>query len=191
MSTPKKIDALDFIRALSVIMIIAFHFMSSLLRDGGSWKEHWIVAPMGSIGVSFFIIISGAGIYLSSKNWNGAISFYKKRLKSIYPTYWFVYLFMSCFLLIFANRVYIGSDPFKWLVTIIGFDGYMSWYMTTYYIVGEWFIGFIIIMYALFPLVRIALNKSNTLALLLSIAMAISVFYSNKYLSSSMPIFHT
>lgn len=190
MSTPKKIDALDFIRAISVIMIIVFHFMSSVLNRGGSWEDHWIVAPMGSIGVSFFIIISGAGIYLSSKDWKGVLPYYKKRFKSIYPTYWFVYLFMSCFLLIFANKVYIGSDPLMWFVTIAGFDGYMLRHMPTYYIIGEWFIGFIIIMYALFPFVRIVLNKSKLLALVLSIVFAIVIFYSNKYLSAKIPIFH-
>ncbi|MGS8051842.1 acyltransferase family protein [Escherichia marmotae] len=186
----RKIDAFDFIRASSVVMIICFHFMSSMVKQGSSWNEHWIVAPMGSIGVSFFIIISGAGIYLSSCNWKGCFNFYKKRIISIYPTFWFTYLFMSCFLLIFANRIYIGSEPIKWIITILGFDGYMSWYMPTYYIIGEWFLGFIIMMYAIFPLIRPVVHKNKPLALILSIALSLLVYYNNKELSSAIPIFN-
>lgn len=190
MSTTKKVDALDFMRAASVILIILFHSMNAALRNGGSWEKHWITAPMGSIGVSFFIIISGAGIYLSSRNWNGALSFYKKRAKNIYPTLWFVYAFTSCFLLIFTGRVYIGADPFKWLITIFGFDGYMSWYMPTYYIIGEWFLGFIILMYAIFPLVRPILQKNKILALIISIVISLVIYFNNKELSSAIPIFN-
>ncbi|MEG8135550.1 acyltransferase [Escherichia marmotae] len=190
MSTTKKIDALDFMRAISVILIILFHSMNAALRNGGSWEKHWITAPMGSIGVSFFIIISGAGIYLSSRSWNGALSFYKKRAKNIYPTFWFVYAFASCFLLIFTGRVYIGAEPIKWIITILGFDGYMSWYMPTYYIIGEWFLGFIILMYLIFPLIRPVLHKNKLLALILSIALSIFVYFNNKELSSAIPIFN-
>ena len=171
-------------------MIIAFHFMSSIVKQGGSWSEYWIVAPMGSIGVSFFIIISGAGIYIGSLNWSGATNFYRKRIKNIYPTFWFVYLFMTCFLFVFANRVYVGPDPVKWIITILGFDGYMSWYTSTYYIIGEWFLGFIIIIYALFPLVKVMLDKSKAITLILSVIVSVLIYMNNKVISNAIPIFN-
>lgn len=191
MSTAKKIDALDFIRAISVILIILFHSMNAALRNGGTWEDHWITAPMGSIGVSFFIIISGAGIYLSSRKWDGAISFYKKRAKNIYPTFWFVYAFASCFILVFTGKVYIGSDPIKWVITLFGFDGYMSWYMPTYYIIGEWFLGFIILMYVIFPLVRPLLQTNKMMTLTISVVISFIIYHYNKEISSSFPIFNT
>ncbi|MEG5391933.1 acyltransferase [Enterobacter hormaechei] len=190
MSDKKKIDSLDFIRAASVLMIIMFHFMTSVVRSGGDWKDYSLFAPMGSIGVSFFIIISGAGLFISSKNWNGSIEFYIKRFKSIYPTFWFVYFFMTCFLFLFMGRVYVGDSIDKWLLTISGFDGYMSWYTSTYYLVGEWFIGFIVLIYILFPLLRLALNRNRTATLISSVVAAIIMNNFNGEISTALPIFN-
>lgn len=186
-----KIKAFDFVRAMSVLMIISFHFISMVIRNGGgNWDRFSFIAPLGSIGVSFFIIISGAGLFISSQKWNGCKDFYIKRFKAIYPTFWFVYVFMSCFLLVFAGRVYVGDDYFKWVVTIIGFDGYMSWYMPTYYIIGEWFIGFIVLIYILFPLVRMAMNVSAVMTITLSVILAIMAFIYSNEVSTFCPIFN-
>ncbi|WP_379933138.1 acyltransferase family protein [Enterobacter sichuanensis] len=187
-----KIEAFDFVRAISVLMIIIFHFISMIIRNGGgNWGEFNLIAPFGSIGVSFFIIISGAGLFISSKKWTGCKEFYIKRFKSIYPTFWFVYIFMSCFLLVFAGRVYVGGDYFKWAITIIGFDGYMSWYMPTYYIIGEWFVGFIVLIYLVFPLIRMSMNASKSFTFITSIICAILTFNFNKEISDAFPLFNS
>ena len=44
--------------------------------------------------------------------------------------------------------------------SLIGLDGYLSYRITTYFIVGEWFLGAIIIIYALYPLLLWFLNKN-------------------------------
>lgn len=191
MSKQEKIKAFDFIRAISVLMIIMFHFISMIVRNGGgSWSEYKLISPMGSIGVSFFIIISGAGLYISSQNWNGLLHFYVKRFKAIFPTFWFVYFIMSCIMFICAGRVYIGSDVYRWAITIAGFDGYLSWYIPTYYVVGEWFIGFILLIYLVFPIIRMSLNANKAATFIASIAVAIAAFTYNKELSGFSPLFN-
>ncbi|HEF0029066.1 TPA: acyltransferase [Citrobacter freundii] len=186
----KKIIAFDVIRSISVIMIIAFHFMSSVVNAGGYWSNFTIFEPMGSIGVSFFIMISGAGLYVSSQRWNGIISFYKKRIISIYPQYLFSYFFIACLMFMIAGEIYFGNNLFLWALTITGFDGYMLWHAPNYYMIGEWFLGFIIIIYAIYPIIRIAININIYYTLLISIFIACLTYANNKEISSYLPIFN-
>ncbi|HFI5286658.1 TPA: acyltransferase family protein [Citrobacter freundii] len=186
----KKIVAFDIIRAISVIMIISFHFMSTVVNHGGNWDDFNIFSPMGSIGVSFFIMISGAGLYVSSQRWNGVIQFYKKRILSIYPPYIFSYFFIACLMFMLAGEIYFGNNVFLWVLTITGFDGYMLWHAPNYYMIGEWFLGFIVIIYAIYPIIRIAINKNIYYSLLISVFIACITYANNKEISSYLPIFN-
>ena len=44
--------------------------------------------------------------------------------------------------------------------TLFGLDGYLSYRIKTYFIVGEWFLGAIIIIYILYPLLLCLMNKN-------------------------------
>ena len=60
-----------------------------------------------------------------------------------------------------------GLARMNGLVTLTGFDGYVSIHgIPTFYILGEWFLGAIILMYLLFPLFRAALLKFPRLSLI-------------------------
>jgi peptidoglycan/LPS O-acetylase OafA/YrhL len=51
-----------------------------------------------------------------------------------------------------GNPFFMGS-PFKLLLTVIGFDGYVKLFgFSTYAFCGDWFVGAIVMLYLLYPL---------------------------------------
>ena len=57
----------------------------------------------------------------------------------------------------------------KFIYTIIGLDGYLYYRIKTYFILGEWFLGAIIIIYILYPLLLMLIYKKILLFYLILI----------------------
>lgn len=89
-------------------------------------------------------------------------NYLKRRFISIYPMFWVAYaiVFLYYFYKYFAINPFSPEVP-KWTfaLSIIGLDGYLSGLIPNYYILGEWFLGCIIIFYFLFPALRYLLIK--------------------------------
>lgn len=64
------------------------------------------------------------------------------------------------------NRIVFKDDPLLMLLTLTGIDGFMSSNFKNYYLVGEWFLGFIIFTYLIYPILfkLFKLNKWGTFA---------------------------
>ena len=108
---------------------------------------------MGHIGVSLFFILSGASLMYSTRRGLEIRSYLKKRFLSIYPLYWITYAaFFTHFYII--NRLPMTVPKSSLLLSFLGMDGYLYYKIPCYYLVGEWFVGCILILYLLFPLLR-------------------------------------
>ena len=161
----------DLIRCLAMLCIFLFHFNSIAGTSGIQYSRLYRYAgrnlTLGQQGVTLFFILSGCTSVLSirsilrkqgaAENRNGssmafrkaALSYYGKRLLALMPLFWCAYF--AAFLLFRAP----GGDvfSFRYLLTLIGFDGYLAMSgVPTQYLVGEWFLGAILILYLLFPL---------------------------------------
>ena len=162
----KRIFYLDFIRALSTIFIIIFHFNCSM-GSRGIYENPIIFyeyrnGNLGQIGVSLFFIISGAGLMISNQHKLGEggdrvriKDYLKKRWLTIFPMFYLAYFCVTCYYFIrYASLNPFGTARDKWtfVLTIFGMDGYLSPIIPNYYIIGEWFLGCIILFYFLFPL---------------------------------------
>ena len=91
---------------------------------------------LGWQGVSLFILVSGAAQCISYERCSDLKTYYKKRWWSIFPSFYMAYF--VCYL------------SFLW--TITGLDGYASLFgIQSHYLVGEWFIGMILVLYIVFP----------------------------------------
>lgn len=121
----------------------------------------WRIANLyiGDFGVALFLIVSGAALMKTYEKGLSVKQFYIKRFWSIYPMFWIAYfaVFMYSF------WVYKGIDQSvpKWsiILSVLGMDGYFNGLIPTYYKLGEWFLGFIIIFYLFFPILRLVINK--------------------------------
>lgn len=109
--------------------------------------------------MSLFIIISGAALMYSYEEKCDLKLFFKKRFTAIYPMFWSCYIIMFLYAFYINKQTPVDIPPLNFLLTLVGMDGYFKYKIPNYYLVGEWFLGFIIIMYLLFPILRACLVK--------------------------------
>ena len=120
----------------------------------------------GQIAVALFFIISGAALMYSYEQNFNIKNYYKKRWLSIYPMFYIAYIGTFLFLF-FVNKSINHSVP-KWtfVFTILGMDGYMYKTIANYNLVGEWFLGCIVLIYIFFPVLRkLLIERPKTLAI--------------------------
>lgn len=162
-NTP-RIPAFDFIKAIAAIGIVCFHFgchalnlswLVNLPNHRGDW---------GGVFVVVFFAVSGSLLYLHHSKIDSLWRFYKRRWLAIFPAFYVAYL------LVFLERpmIYNGAitvpHPLKYyLFTLVGMDGYMfAWTQPfNYYILGEWFLGAIILAYLIYPGLIYLLGKNE------------------------------
>lgn len=153
-----------------MIFIVVFHFNVSLGGHGIIGKEISMrLIPngnLGHIGVSLFFMISGAALIHSYKNNFSIMNFFKKRLIALYPMFWIAYAI--AFLFLFYVNLSINHSVPKWtfILTVLGFDGYLLYRTPNFYILGEWFLGCIIMLYVCFPILRFLMTKYPKLLLI-------------------------
>lgn len=174
----ERLFYLDFIRAIAAITIIMTHFNARYIYMGAQYVYKAIISTtffniyIGDWGVSLFFIISGAALMYVYDEKLELKKFYKKRFESIYPMFWIAYIIVF-FVLFYLNKgMFLFAPKKNFILTIIGFDGYLASNIPTFYILGEWFLGCIILFYVIFPLLRYLTKKYP-----ISLAIASIVIY--------------
>ena len=175
----ERIFYLDFVRAIAVILILMTHYNAVYLNAGQPDKV-FITAQIGNIyigdfGVSLFFIISGAALMYVYDEKCELKSFYKKRFLSLYPMFWIAYFIAFLYQFYVSKGINLTVPKCNILLTILGFDGYLAAVMPTFYISGEWFLGCIILIYIVFPLLRY-LIRTHPVALAV-VAMVLYVMF--------------
>lgn len=150
----KRFFYLDFVRAFSVLLILLTHFNNPFFTDGG-WiiTNHPFHIYVGDLGVSLFLMISGTALTVTYRRPLDFKLFFKKRFLGIYPMFWIAYVvyFVLHILVYGLNSWQLPYRSFP--LTIIAMDGLAANFgVPTMYLLGEWFLGFIVIFYLVFPL---------------------------------------
>lgn len=173
--TRRRYFYLDLIRALATLLIVLTHFNNPYLTNGGYLLSNFPLGVyIGDLGVSLFLIISGAALTISYPrpvNWK---KFYWKRFKGIFPMFWIAYVI--AFLTLFTFRGGYGpvNPPLKNMVfTIFGLDGLVANFnIKTGYILGEWFLGFIILFYLIYPALLYGSERFPIVTMILGVLVA-------------------
>lgn len=169
-----RIFEADGIRCLATLFILTFHY-NVLLNELGISKSIGFLTyangTMGHFGVSLFIILSGYSLTL---RWDGRFQwkpYIKSRILSIFPMYWIG--FGTLFLYTDIIHKALNPDiPLTHLFfTVIGMDGYLANVIPTFYKIGEWFIGCILLLYLCFPLLLRFLNKNPILTVSVTLVL--------------------
>lgn len=157
---------LDFVRALAAISIILTHYNARYILFANPPVMQNVILTgtvsniyIGDWGVSLFFIISGAALMYTYDEKCSLKYYLKKRFLSIYPMFWLAYSIVFLYYFYIYKRVPFDVPKRNFAFTLIGFDGYISEIVPTFYILGEWFLGAIIIFYLLFPLIRVSIKK--------------------------------
>ena len=151
----------DFVRACSTIGIIIFHYFCHIKINKYTFlfvtkNEVW-----GALFVTVFFSISGMVLYHNYSTIHSLKTFYFKRWKSIFPAYYLCFLYYYLKNVFYTKKVFYQGNKLGFLFTIFGMDGYLGYLMKTYHLVGEWFLGAIIIIYLLYPLILFIIFDKN------------------------------
>ena len=154
----EQIKSIDFIKGICALGVLLFHFEGHYTARYLSFFSKYF---NGGILVTVFFMVSGALLWYHYADRLNLKDYALKRWKGIYPMYYIA--FIPCWLLNVwrhGSFLYEGSG-WAYLYTLLGIDGYLAFNTNTYHIVGEWFLGAIILMYLLFPVIRWAFLKSK------------------------------
>lgn len=171
----KRWNSIDLLRVGSFLLILIYHYMVEIeagglfsLTNAGITYENANL-HMAKVGVTLFFMISGFGLMCSASSEFSLKTYIKKRFVRIFIPYYTVSL-----LVLIGRGVLIPSSVFEqnipvWRVifTVLGLDGYLKEYgvLTFHLGVGEWFVGCLILMYMVFPLLRSTIQKKPDFAI--------------------------
>lgn len=182
MQKKQKIFYLDFIRVVSMIMIVTYHFYAHFAENNitgaliplanGKW---------GNIGVALFFIISGASLMYNYEEQLELKTYMKKRFVGIYPMFWIAYIALFVYLFYQSKGVPTATPLYRLIFSVFAMDGYLSCYTETIYLIGEWFLGCIVLIYILFPILRKLVKKCPKMTFLIGtiLNLGILIFYKN------------
>lgn len=162
MERREKEKSFDLIRALCTVGIVLFHY-SYIYIEYGILGNHlqfsrYRNGDWGGLFVAIFFMLSGAVLWYNYSDKIKLPMFYLKRFLSIFPMFYLAWV-IAYFAKVRELGTYLWGGPKKNLIyTILGIDGYFlnPGVNMNYYCLGEWFLGAILILYVLYPFVRMA-----------------------------------
>lgn len=159
-----RINSFNFIKAICAIGIIVYHISCHLDSKEFLPLYGFANGDWGSVFVTIFFIVSGGLLYYNYSESMDILKYYKKRWRSIFPMFFIVYFFIELLNCILNGSIFYRGNLLPYIYTFLGMDGYLvGSSVETYYIVGEWFLGAIILLYVLFPFVFKIFNKNSVL----------------------------
>ena len=184
--TRTRVFYLDLIRAVATALVVLTHFNFHLKEHGGGYVLTYepFGIYVGSLGVSLFLIISGAALTLTYRRPIDLKRFYWKRFRSIYPMFWTAWVLAAlAFLLATNGRLPNGAPATTFILTVLGIDGLaQAFYIPTMYLLGEWFLGFIVLYYLVFPVLLWAIDRFPVVTgAVLLVAYAATVVIMQRY----------
>lgn len=172
---------LDLVRALATVLIVVTHFNNPYLLNG---PVVLMMDPfgiyIGDLGVSLFLVLSGAALMVAYGKRLELKTFYWKRFKTIYPMFWIAWLLATSFFILVRNGSPANVGPnWSFVFTLTAVDGMAANFgLPNMYLLGEWFLGFIVIFYLVFPLIRWGVVKYPIItAVVIALLYVASVLY--------------
>ena len=169
----KRLFYLDFIRVVAVLAVFGCHFTRELEYSGVGFTtkilpDYIFNVYMGSFGVGLFFIASGASLMYVYQDGIQIGKFFKKRFIAIYPMFWLAYIAAFLYDFYLYKGVNLQYPISRFVLTVLGMDGYLGFYFPNYYLLGEWFLGCLIILYLLFPLLFFGVKKYPVITALIA-----------------------
>ncbi len=181
-AAPKRLFYLDVIRVASAILIVVYHFSYSVYLPPpfqevdilhGTINGSWGMTP-----VYCFFMVSGAALMsrYGKEEKLDIRKYCKKRFLGIYPLFWIAY--GIGFFAVYWQLGHLYDIPSWSLIwSVIGMDGWIVNWIPTFYMVGEWFLGSIIMLYLVFVPIRYFWRKHKTLTMAVSTLAAGALFW--------------
>ena len=153
----KKSYGISLARVFCAFAIVAYHYATHVTTDINKIK--FLNGDLGAAVVDIFFFISGYVIYMTYPKIESVKNFYYRRFIKLMPMFWLAFLAAYIDTSLTAQSLTWGGNPLTLIFTLLGMDGLMYGYTPDYYILGEWFLGAIIICYLVYPLLLKAFDK--------------------------------
>ena len=164
----KHEESFDIIRAISAIAIVLSHysytFYEYAIHESGPEFLGFKNGDAGGIFVDIFFMLSGAALLYNHRSLGSlkeVLDFFKKRWLSIFPMFYIAWTVMYIINSLRVGSWFWGGPRRNFLLSAIGMDGYFLHLGMNYYNLGEWFLGGIILLYLLYPLLLFLWNKAK------------------------------
>ena len=168
----------DMIRIFACLCVVIVHF-NATISNGFSLPNQLISnyylhgkAYLGDIGVCLFFMLSGATQMLTAKE-RQLSDYYKKRFLNLFPLFWIAYIVVTVIDFLYNKGIAL-SHPCSVFYSVFGVDGYLcsrGMLGFEYYKIGEWFLGCILLIYAIFPVLYMGIKKAPVLTILVAVAI--------------------
>lgn len=180
----KRLYELDYIKLIAMLAVFTVHYTVELQYNGVDISSTFFPTVvfnvyLGSFGVSLFFICSGAALMYVYDQKLDLKNYFKKRFLGIYPMFWIAFIISFCYHFIINKGIDASVPKWKIIYSILGIDGNALWWGPNFYQLGEWFLGVLICMYIIFPILRKAVNKRpfiTTLVVILIYILTINFF---------------
>ena len=125
----KKLSGIIFARACCTLGIVLFHYSGP---SKGKLKYLYRTAnsTFGFLFVTSFFCISGSVLYYNYPKINSVKTFYFRRWKSIFPSYYICFTYFFLKNVFNRHKLFYKGHWSKLLLTIFGLDGYLFYKIT-------------------------------------------------------------
>lgn len=177
----KRFVEIDILRILASVLVFISHFSYYFLEGNLSSIGNEIAGVTGRFAVNIFFAVSGYLVAHSLCKKDPLSLFYIKRAVHVLVPYNIAYFFMGFIMVALGaiNIAYFSGAPItsiilstgeysKLIPVMLGMDGILNIYFdkTSYFLTGEWFVGAIIFLYVLSPLLYKVIDTNLTKAAL-------------------------
>ena len=151
-----RIIQISFFKGIAILMILLCHASQKFNTP----TVFHLIPSFCQMGCQVFFTISAFSLCMSMDRRNDSLNtFYKRRLKSILPGYWLSIFVYVVFALITehtggGNFLHINTSPENIGANLGLIHGLIPTEANNKVVKGGWYIGTLVILYLLFPLVR-------------------------------------
>ena len=170
---------LDVVRLAALLPVLCYHFCIEAARLGFAVPAGLIgrgMADWVELGLAWFFLLSGAALCLQ---WRGRFAwrpYLVGRTAAMYPAFW-----LGFGALFIYGEILHGNNAEipRWRVifSLLGLDGYLAPVTQTFYKIGEWFLGVILLLYLLFPLLLWCMGTRRRRLTLLALLGALQLVW--------------
>lgn len=171
-----NIPAITFVKAISCLGVVCAHFFPHMTNMDTNQILYYANGYWGGGWVQCFLIASGFLLHYHYSDHLDLKTYAIKRWRGIFPMFYIAYLFFMYGKVCDSRTIFYYHFPWAYILTLLGMDGYTMQRLPSYYIIGEWFLGVIIILYILYPILRKAFLR-NSYAAFAATAAIYLIFY--------------
>lgn len=168
-------DDTAFAKGIALILLLIHHLFfkgAGIRYEGlyiGGFEIYSILSLLGKVCITIFVILSGYGLSESFKSRKeGYLKFIYRHTKKIYLNYWFFWLVFVPIGIFFFGRTLslVYGDPL-WPKLLINFFGMQELFRFYGYNPTWWFVTLIVLLYLLFPILNLLVEKLKAWSLVL------------------------